>query len=162
MLSDILQNGTFLPKTVLYKDIDEAFKKFVENKLHIVSDEGNELPTMTLFSNQRFSEYTQSWKYTDDNKNLILNFKTISRENNPQYGNIQSRLWNIPGDRFYLAKRTIVLDDNGTESLLDLRMKQPMAIDLNYKVSIFCTKYQLLNDFNILVNSLFDARQCYI
>lgn len=162
MLSDILQNGTFLPKTVLYKDIDEAFKKFVENKLHIVSDEGKELPTMTLFSNQRFSEYTQSWKYTDDNKNLILNFKTISRENNPQYGNIQSRLWNIPGDRFYLAKRTIVLDDNGTESLLDLRMKQPMAIDLNYKVSIFCTKYQLLNDFNILVNSLFDARQCYI
>lgn len=65
MLSDILQNGTFLPKTVLYKDIDEAFKKFVENKLHIVSDEGKELPTMTLFSNQRFSEYTQSWKYTD-------------------------------------------------------------------------------------------------
>jgi len=162
MLSDILQGGTFLPKTVVYKDIDEAFKKFVEEKLYFTSDDGKELPTMVLFSNQRFSEYTQSWQYTDENKNLILNFKTVNRENNPQYGNIQGRLWNIPGERYYLMKRQIVLDDNGTESLLDLRMKQPMAVDLNYKLSIFCTKYEMINNFNVLVNSLFDARQCYI
>ena len=162
LLSDILQGGTFLPKTVVYKDIDEAFKKFVEEKLYFVSDEGKELPTMVLYSNQRFSEYTQSWEYTDDNKNLILNFKTVSRENNPQYGKIHNGLWNIPGEKFYLAKRQIVLDDNGSESLLDLRMKQPMAVDMNYKVSIFCTKYEMLNNFNILVNELFSARQCYI
>lgn len=162
LLSDILQGGTFLPKTVVYKDIDEAFKKFVEEKLHFVSDDGKELPTMVLYSNQRFSEYTQSWQYTDENKNLILNFKTVSRENNPQYGKIQNGLWNIPGDKFYLAKRQIVLDDNGSESILDLKMKQPMAADLNYKVSIFCTKYEMINDFNILVNSLFTGRQCYI
>lgn len=161
MLSDILQNGTFLPKTVEYKDIDEAFKKWVEEKLYITA-EGKEVPTMVLYSNQRFSEYTQSWEFTDDNKNLILNFKTVSRENNPQSGTIHNRLWNIPGERFYLMKRTKVLDDNGTESFLDLKMKQPMAIDLSYKVTIFCTKYQLINDFNILVNGLFDARQEYI
>ena len=161
MLSDILQNGTFLPKTVEYKDIDEAFKKWVEEKLYITA-EGKEVPTMVLYSNQRFSEYTQSWEFTDANKNLILNFKTVSRENNPQYGSIHNRLWNIPGERFYLIKRCKVLDDNGTESFLDLKMKQPMAIDLSYKVTIFCTKYQLINDFNTLVNGLFDARQEYI
>lgn len=161
MLSDILQDGTFLPKTVEYKDIDETFKKWVEEKLYITA-EGKEVPTMVLYSNQRFSEYTQSWKFTDDNKNLILNFKTVSRENNPQSGTINNRLWNIPGERFYLMKRCKVLDDNGTESFLDLKMKQPMAIDLSYKVTIFCTKYQLINDFNILVNGLFDTRQEYI
>ena len=161
MLSDILQDGTFLPKTVEYKDIDETFKKWVEEKLYITA-EGKEVPTMVLYSTQRFSEYTQSWKFTDDNKNLILNFKTVSRENNPQSGTIHNRLWNIPGERFYLMKRCKVLDDNGTESFLDLKMKQPMAIDLSYKVTIFCTKYQLINDFNILVNGLFDTRQEYI
>jgi hypothetical protein len=161
MLSDILQNGTFLPKTVEYKDIDETFKKWVEEKLYITA-EGKEVPTMVLYSNQRFSEYTQSWEFTDANKNLILNFKTVSRENNPQYGSIHNKLWNIPGERFYLMKRCKVLDDNGTESFLDLKMKQPMAIDLSYKVTIFCTKYQLINDFNTLVNGLFDARQEYI
>lgn len=161
MLSDILQDGTFLPKTVEYKDIDETFKKWVEEKLYITA-EGKEVPTMVLYSNQRFSEYTQSWKFTDDNKNLILNFKTVSRENNPQSGTIHNRLWNIPGERFYLMKRCKVLNDNGTESFLDLKIKQPMAIDLTYKVTIFCTKYQLINDFNTLVNGLFDARQEYI
>ena len=161
LLSDILSGGTFLPKTVEYKDIDEAFKKWVEEKLYITA-EGKEVPTMVLYSNQRFSEYTQSWEFTDANKNLILNFKTISRENNPQYGSIHNRLWNIPGERFYLMKRQVVLDDNGTESFLDLKMKQPMAVDLEYKVSIFVTKYQLINDFNTLVNKLFTARQAYL
>lgn len=162
MLSDILKSGTFLPKTVEYEDIDKEFTKWAES-LTIISDDGAEFPTMKLFSNQRFSEYTQSWKYTDSNNNLLLNFKTVSRENFPQFGKIQNGYWNIPGkDRFYLMKRQIVLDDNGSESLLDLKMRQPVAIDLNYKLTIFTTQYHSINDFNIIINKLFSARQCYI
>ena len=100
MLSNITKNATLLPETITYKDIDEAFKSWVENELAITSNNGKEFPTMILYSNQRFSEYTQSWKYTDSNNNLLLNFKTITRENNPQYGKIQNGYWNIPGDRF--------------------------------------------------------------
>lgn len=161
MLSDILNDGTFLPKTVEYKDIDQSFKEWVDG-LSIISDEGHEFPTMSLFSNQRFSEYSQSWKYVDSNANLLLNFKTVLRENNPEYGNIQNKYWNIPGERFYLAKRKIVLDDNGSESFLDLKMKQPVAIDFEYKVSIFTTKYEKINEFNTLINKRFSARQDYI
>ena len=163
MLSDILKSGAFLPNTVEYKDIDEAFTKWVNEDLPIVSDDGNKFPTMILFSNQRFSEYSQSWKYTDSNNNLLLNFKTITRENNPQFGKIQSGYWNIPGrDRYYLMKRQIVLDDNGSESILDLKMRQPVSIDLSYKLSIFTTQYHSINEFNTLINQLFAARQCYI
>lgn len=161
MLKDILSGGTFLPNTVEYKDIDEAFRDWVRG-LTIINDEGKEFPTMTLFSNQRFSEYTQSWKYTDENKNVLLDFKTITRENNPQYGKIQNGFWNIPGERFYLMKKKIVLDDNGSESYLTLKMKQPVAIDLLYKVSIFTKKYSSINEFNTKINKLFSARQCYI
>lgn len=161
LMHDVLDGGTFLPKTVLYKDIDEAFQGWVKS-LRIVSDEGREYPTMSLFSNQRFSEYSQSWQYTDENNNLILNFKTITRENNPQYGKIHGGLWNIPGDRFYLMKRQKVLDDNGTESFLDLKMKVPVAVDFNYSVSIFTTKFQSINDFNTIMNTEFASRQAYI
>ena len=161
ILKKTMENGTFLPKSVEYKDIDESFKEWVENKLKI-SFNGKILPTMVLYSNQRFTEYTQTWKYTDDNKNLILNFKTITRENNPQYGQIQGGLWNIPGDRFYLMKKQIVLDDNGSESILALKMKQPMAVDFMFNVSIFTTNIETINDFNKLVNSRFKARQDYI
>ena len=163
LMSEILKNGTFLPKTVEYKDIDEDFKRWVEEELKIVSDNGKEFPTMTLFSNQRFSEYTQSWRFTDKDKNLLLNFKSINRENNPQYGKIQNGYWNIPReDRFYTIKKQIVLDDNGSESFLVLKMHQPMAIDLTYRLSIFTNKYQSINEFNTLVNRMFRARQCYI
>ena len=162
-LTDILKNGSFLPNTVVYKDIDDAFKVWVENELKITDFNGKDFPTIVLYSNQRFSEYTQSWKYTDSNNNILLNFKSITRENNPQYGTIQNRFWNIPGiERFFTMKKQIVLDDNGSESLLVLKMKQPTAIDINYKLSIFTTQYESINDFNILINKLFNARQCYI
>lgn len=162
MLGDILKGSTFLPRPVLYADIDRAFKEWVEDGLKI-SYNDKVLPTMTMFSNQRFTEYSQTWQYTDDNKNLLLNFKAITRENNPQYGKIQGGLWNIPGDdRFYPMLRKIVLDDNGSESFLDLEMRQPMAVDFTYTVSIFTTNFETINEFNLLVNDKFKARQAYV
>ena len=59
-----LKDGTPFPNPLTYEDIDREFKKWVENSLEM-SYEGKKLPTMTLFSNQRFSEYMQSWKFTD-------------------------------------------------------------------------------------------------
>lgn len=163
LMSEILKNGTFLPKTVEYKDIDDDFKRWVERDLTITSDDGKEFPTMVLFSNQRFSEYTQSWRFTDKDKNILLNFKSISRDNNPEFGKIQNGLWNIPGEnRFYTMKKQIVLDDNGSESFLVLKMHQPTAIDLVYKISVFTNKYDKINEFNALINRKFRARQCYI
>lgn len=163
LMSEILKNGTFLPKTVTYKDIDEDFKRWADEELAITSDDGKIFPTMTLFSNQRFSEYSQTWKYTDKDKNLLLNFKTVNRDNNPEYGKIQNGYFNIPGkDRFYTMKKQIVLDDNGSESFLVLKMRQPVAIDLVYNLTIFTTKYDLVNQFNMMVNQAFSARQCYI
>ena len=162
LVKDILKNGTFLPKPLLQKDIDESFKKWCEDELKIISDEGILFPTMTLFSNQRFSEYSQTWRYVDENKNLILNFKTITRDNNPKGGTIQGHAWNIPGERWYQMKKQLALDDNGTEYILALKMRQPIALDLDYKLSIFTTKYEKINEFNLLINEKFSQRQCYI
>lgn len=162
ILREALDDSAFLPNTVLYKDIDSAFREWVDKELPIVDDNGSLFPTMTLFSNQRFSEYMQSWQYTDANNNLILDFKTVNRDNNPQFGKIQNGFYNIPGERFYSIKRKVVLDDNGSESFLDLKMKQPTAVDIIYRLTIFTTKYQYINDFNILINETFNARQSYI
>lgn len=162
LLGEVLKGGTFLPNTVTYEDIDKDFRRWVVEDLKLLSDEGVEFPTMSLYSNQRFSEYTQTWRHVDSNNNLILNFKTVSRESNPTYGKIQNGLWNIPTDEFFLMKRSIVLDDNGSESFLDLKMKQPVAIDFTFNVSVFATKFQYINEFNTKLNKLFSARQCYL
>lgn len=156
-----LKDGTPFAKTLTYEDIDKEFKYWVENSLNIAY-EGKKLPTMTLFSNQRFSEYMQSWSFTDENKNPILNFKAISRENNPKSGTINGESKNIPGEHTWLMKRLAATDKNNREYYIEYRMKQPYAVDLIYKVSIFTNKYELLNKFNEMVNDRFKAIDCYI
>lgn len=156
-----LKDSTPFPSPLTYEDIDKEFKKWVEESLEI-SYEGKKLPTMTLFSNQRFSEYMQSWTFTDEDQNPILNFKSITRENNPKSGTINGESKNIPGEHTWLMKRVAATDKNGREYFIEYRMKQPFAIDLVYKVGLFTNKYELLNDFNELVNDRFKAITAYI
>ena len=156
-----LKDSTPFPNPLTYEDIDKEFKKWVDESLEI-SYEGKKLPTMTLFSNQRFSEYMQSWTFTDEDKNPILNFKAINRENNPKTGTINGESKNIPGEHTWLMKRVAARDKNNREYYIEYRMKQPISVDLIYKVSLFTNKYELLNDFNLLVNDRFKAITAYI
>lgn len=91
----ILENSANFPKGVELKDIDRTFKEWVENSLD-VSYNGKKLPTFKLFSSQRLNEYSQTWQHLDDTGNLLLNFKTINRENNPKQGLNQGGMFNIP------------------------------------------------------------------
>ena len=158
---EIVRLDSYLPKPISYEDIDIAFKQWVENKIPLHYD-GIVLPTMVLYSNQRFSEYMQTWKYTDENNNIRLNFKTLTRENNPNHGTIVGDTYNIPGNRFYTVKSEYVIDDSGKEYRLDVKMKQPTAVDLNYKISVMTNKYTIINDFNEIINHLFNSKQEYI
>lgn len=161
IVKEVVNHADYLPKTVRYEDIDNAFKNWVENKLPIVQD-GIKLPTMVLYSNQRFSEYMQTWQYTDENNNVRLNFKTLTRETNPNHGTIVGETYNIPGDRFYNFKSIQAIDENGKKYRLDYKMKQPTPVDLIYKVSIMTNRYTTLNDFNETIQQLFNAQQNYI
>ena len=161
LTKEIVKDSTPLPKPVVYEDIDAEMHKWVDEKLSISFDE-NRLPTMGLFSNQRFSEYLQSWKFVDSNNNLILNFKTLSRENNPQIGTINGETKNIPGEPYILLKREIAKDKNDRPYFIDYKVKQPMPIDLKYRVGIMTNKYELINEFNLIVNNEFKAITAYI
>ena len=161
LAKEILKDSSPLPNPIEYKDIDEEFRRWVDEDLGITYN-GEKLPTVALFSNQRFSEYLQSWANVDDRKNLILNFKTITRENNPKSGTINGQTKNIPGERSYLMKRVEAMDRNGRKYYIDYRVKQPFGIDLIYTVNIVTNKYELLNEFNLMVNEKFKAIDCYI
>lgn len=161
LVKEVLQDSTPLPQPLEYEDIDNEFIKWVENDLNL-SFEDKQIPTFTLLSNQRFSEYMQSWQHVDDKKNFILNFKSITRENNPKLGTIVGDTKNIPGDIDFLMKRVQAVDKAGRRYFIEYRTKQPIAIDLIYTVSIFTNKYEMLNKFNQLVNEKFKAIDCYI
>jgi len=161
LVKEVLQDNTPLPKPLEYEDIDKEFERWVSEDLDI-SFEEQKLPTYLMLSNQRFSEYLQSWQNVDDKKNLILNFKAITRENNPKLGSIVGDTRNIPGNIDFLMKRVHAVDKSGHRYFIDYRVKQPISIDFIYTVSIFTNKYQLLNEFNMMMNEKFKAIDCYI
>ena len=161
LAKETVQDSTPLPLPLEYKDIDEAFKKWVDEDLAFSFD-GERIPTIALFSNQRFTEYMQTWGNVDNKRNLIPNFKTITRENNPKAGTIVGQTRNIPGERTALLRRVESTDRAGRRYFTDYRMKQPFAVDLIYTVSIVTNKYEFLNDFNQMVNDKFKSIDCYI
>ena len=157
----ILQDAPIFPKPLEYEDIDNAMFNFVDEYIPMVI-KGKSTPTFTLYSNQRFSEYSQSWEHTDEDGNLLMNFKTISRENNPKPGENQGGYWNIPGNKRHTLLIRDVLEDNGEEAYEIYSMGQPFAVDLTYRISIITDLFENINVFNQKINDLFKARQCYI
>ena len=157
-----LENAPIVPNPVEYEDLDRAVFDFFRDEVAIVDDNGEKVPTFRLFSNQRFTEYSQTWRHTDKDGNLLMNFKTVSREINPQGGQLQGGMHNIPGrNRFTVCMREVV-DDNGVESYEITSMSQPVSMDLVYSVGFVCSKMDKLNDFNLKINQLFQSRQCYL
>ena len=157
----ILEKGTPLPLPVEYKDIDACMQKWVEDELNIVYD-GVKLPTFKLFANQRINEYAQTWKHLDENGNVLLNFKTITRENNPQKGENQGTYANIPGDRDYPMFLVPTLQENQQIAYDMYSMKQPFCVNLEYSISIVTNKYELLNIMNLAVHDRFKSINSYI
>lgn len=161
LTKEVVKDSSPLPEPLEYKDIDEEFRRWVTDDLNI-SFEGKNVPTYMMVSNQRFSEYLQSWDQVDENRNLILNFKVITRENNPKTGTLNGQTKNIPGDRFYTMKRVPMENENGNRYFLEYKVKQPFTVDFIYTVTMVTNKYELLNEFNQMMNDKFKAINCYI
>lgn len=157
----ILENGTPFPKPITYKDIDLSFYDWVNNSLSI-SYEGKKLPTFKLYSNQRINEYAQTWNHLDESGNLLMNFKVITRDNNPKKGTNQGEFYNIPGNRDYTMFAIPVLQENGSEAYDIYSMKQPFCVDFEYTVILVTNKYDLLNLMNETVNNEFKSITQYI
>lgn len=158
---DSFDNNFFLPNPVEYEDLDDSFIEFVDTKIELIA-KGKRVPTYTLFSNHRFTEFSQTHGHTDEEGNLLMDFKTVNRENNPKKGSGQDGLYNIPGNRRYTYAIRTVLDDNGTEHYEVSSMEQPVSVDMTYTVSYITADFSKLNDFNIILNTLFQSCQYYI
>lgn len=161
MTKVILEHGTPFPKPIEYSDIDDAMYRWVCDNIQIEYD-GKTLPTYKLYSTQRLSEYMQTWDREDEAGNPIINFKTVTRELNPQKGTNQGDNFNIPGHRNYAVFFVPVLQENGTEAYDKYTMKQPFQVDFMYTVSIISNKMEVINRMNELMHYEFSSITCYI
>lgn len=157
----ILDYGTPLPKPIEYADIDRAMFDWVDKVLDLNYD-GKRLPTYKLYSSQRIGEYIETWKQLDETGNIVMNFKTVTREFNPQKGESQGSYFNIPGHKDFTMFYIPVLQENGTEAYDRYTMKQPFAVNFIYTVAIISNKMELVNEMNERMQYEFSAINCYI
>ena len=161
ILDSIADKGTFLPRGVMEEDMDETFIDFVQSDKRLsLSIDGEKVPVIFL-TIQRWIEFTKSWQFSDEYKNVKLPFITIIRKPDIQQGQNQAGLWNIPGDRTYTYMKVPTWD--GIRQGVDVyKVPQPTSVDLTYEVRIFTNKLRHLNRFNNKIQRAFQSRQCYI
>jgi len=160
LLDNIANQGTFLPRGIYYEDMDDTFKRFVEQDLKIVID-GEEVPVVFL-TLQRWNEFSQTWQFADKFKDIQLPFITIVRRPDPQVGTNQAGLWNVPqGKRTYTYMKVPTWD--GQRKGVDVyKIPQPTSVDITYEVRLFCNRMRDLNKLNLIVQKLFQSRQHYV
>lgn len=159
ILDDISNKGTFLPRGVGYEDIDETFIRFVDEDLEIVID-GEKVPVIFL-TLQKWSEFSKTWQHSDKYKNVKMPFITIVRQPNPQQGENQAGLFNIPGRNTYTYMK-VPTYDGGRRGIDVYKIPQPTSVDFIYEVRLFCNKMRDLNKLNSKVQHTFNSIQYYV
>lgn len=165
----ITEKDVFLPKGVLHSDLDKGFKAFVTEELQTTAESVNEkdepinitLPVIML-GLQAWNEYAKTWEFTDKYKNIKIPFITIVRKPDAQKGTHPGLIHNVPqaqGRKYVYAE---VPTWDGNRKGVDLyKIPQPVPVDIEYEVRIFCYRQGDLNEFNKIVLKKFASLQAY-
>lgn len=161
LLDNIANQGTFLPRGVMEEDMDQSFIDFVNQKDGLnISINGKKVPVFFL-TIQRWSEFSKTWQFTDENRNVDMPFITVVRKPDIQQGNNQAGLWNIAGGRTYTYMKIPTFD--GERKGIDLyKIPQPTSVDITYEVRLFTNRMRDLNKLNRKIQRVFQSRQHYI
>ena len=158
MHDKITDKDTFLPKGVMHIDLDNGFKNFITNDLKL-SIKGDVVPVI-MMGIQKWNEFTITWEFTDEYKNIKLPFINIVRKPNTKYGTNPSLIYNIPVGRHYTYAEVPTWD--GNKKGMDLyKIPQPIPVDITYEVRFFSYRQEELNKFNNVLLKHFQSRQAY-
>ena len=159
LLADTDPRTKYLPQTILLEDLDMAvFKLIKEGDLKIVID--NRKVPVIFMDNERWGEFSKTWKIADDDKNVKTPYITVRRTDKA----IGTRLNNksqIPQQKKF-TYINVPIEDEGEMIYLSFKVPEPVNIDLTYDIQLF-TKYRVdVNMFDELYFTKFSSLQLYI
>jgi len=159
MLDAINYKASYLPRGVMYEDMDASFIDFIKKEVNF-SVNGETIPVIFL-TIQRWAELARTWEFTGEFKDLSVPFITIVRKPDVQEGSNQQGLWNIPGRPTFTYIKVPRWD--GVRKGIDVyKIPQPVSVDITYEVRIFSNKMREVNSFNTKIQQIFRSRQHYI
>lgn len=154
----ITEKDTYLPKGVLHIDLDAGFKEFITKELELTLN-GEKVPVF-MMGIQKWNEFSKTWKFSDEYKNIKIPFINIVRKPDTKPGTNPSLIYNIPQGRNFTYSEIPTWD--GNRKGVDIyKIPQPIPVDIFYDVRIFAYRQQDLNKFNINVLKKFQSRQAY-
>ncbi len=160
MLDDITDGGTYLPKGVLHADMDRGVLDFIKNDLKLVVD-GKTVPTVDkIITTQSWTQFTETWKFQDLDKNVSLPFIITVREPTVKYGKITNGAFNIP-ERLRFHYYTVPTWDGQRKGANVYKIPQPVPVDITYTIKIFCNRMREVNEFNKIMMQKFTSKQAY-
>jgi len=149
----------YLPRTLLLEHIDQALFDYVNlDGMKAVID-NKQVPTFYL-DNDRWGEFSKTWKFMDNDKNVPTPYITVRRIDK-QAGTRLGIKYRIPQPRKFRYLNIPYLD-NGQTIYIQFKMPEPVDVDMIYEVALF-TKYRVdvnLYDEQVLKN--FASRQEYV
>lgn len=166
-LDDISNHSGFQPIGISLRDIDTAFIKMVKDDIKIEAEilkneETIKEPIPVIFlTAQRWSEFSRTWEFTDEMKEISLPFITIVRKPDVQVGTGQNGYYNIPGRQNWIYHKVPTLE-GGRQGVDLYKIPQPTAVDVSFELRVFASKLGDLNLANEKILTMFDSIQKYI
>lgn len=149
----------FLPRTILFEDIDGGLFDYVQNKNLKGVIDGRNVPTFYL-DNERWGEFSKTWKFMDDDKNVPTPYITVRRIDKGKGTRLGGKN-RVPQPRKFRYLNVPILDE-GEIIYLQFKMPEPTNVDLTYEISLF-TKYRVdVNKYDEQVIKNFSSIQDYL
>lgn len=159
LMADTDTETKYLPRTILLEDLDQSVFDYVNIDGMKLTLDGELVPTFYL-DNDRWGEFSKTWKFMDNDNNVPTPYITVRRIDK-QAGTRLGSKFRIPQPRSFRYVNVPIMDE-GELIYLQFKMPEPVNVDLTYEVALF-TKYRVdvnLYDEQILKN--FASRQDYV
>jgi len=159
LMLDTDEKTTYLPRTILFEDIDRTMRDYVMNDDLSLNIDGNEVPVFYL-ENERWGEFSKTWKLMDEDKNIPTPYITI-RRSDKEKGTRLGTKYRIAQNKAFRYLDVPILDE-GQVIYLRFKIPEPTNVDMTYDVRLF-TKFRTdINKFDEQIFRNFASQQGYI
>jgi hypothetical protein len=160
LLNEITKSDTFLPDSLLHDDLDRGMLNYVLEFFNVISN-GEQIPIIPkILTIQRWGEISNSWEYSDDDRNIKVPFISVVRKPDAQPGTNPSVQRTIP-DRKTFFYHTVPTWDGNKKGFDIYKIPQPVAVDITYTVTLVTDEIRDLNKLNKIILEKFSSRQSY-
>ena len=155
----IIDKDAYLPRGVMHIDLDAGFKEFVTDTMALTLN-GERVPVF-MMGIQKWNEFSKTWKFSDEYKNVKIPFVNIVRQPDTKPGSNPALIYNVPQGKNYTYAEVPTWD--GNRKGYDIyKIPQPVSVDIMYEVRLFCNRMRDLNVMNRKMLTAFSPLERYI